>query len=346
MHQTAEIFNHQSVATKPPIMIGPVAIKGKAILAPMSGVTDRPFRKFAHATGAPLVISEMVASESLMKEDEDTLRRAVGHNISPFVIQLAGRKAYWMGEAAKRAENLGADIIDINMGCPAKQVTKGLSGSALMRNLDHALSLIEAVVKSVKVPVTLKMRLGWDQKTINAPELASRAESAGVQAFTVHGRTRQQFYKGHANWDTVKQVKKAVTKPVFVNGDILNLETAQQALQQSTADGVMIGRGAYGAPWIPAKLAASLDGQSQSNQPKLKDIKSLILEHYEDILSHYGKEVGQRSARKHLAWYVDRFEKDQSLAKVWRAKLCQSDNVSDVKQHLHEFLSERVLPLQ
>jgi len=321
-----------------PIKIGPVCLSGRAILAPMSGITDFPFRKLAHKWGAPLVVSEMVASESLMKDQKDASRRTLGTHLAPFVIQLAGREAYWMGEAARHSQAMGAQIIDINMGCPAKQVTKGLSGSALMRDLDHALTLIEAVVSAVSIPVTLKMRLGWDHSSMNAPQLAKRAQDAGVEAFSVHGRTRQQFYKGSANWAKVKDVKQATTKPVFVNGDITTIKQAQTALDQSGADGVMIGRGAYGAPWAPAQISSHLNGETLL-VPTTDQIQDTIYEHYEEILTHYGKEHGSKAARKHLGWYIETLEPNPEIQKKWRAKLCTQNDPNIVKHQLKEFFA-------
>ena len=318
------------------VKIDHIALTGRAVLAPMSGVTDYPFRKLAHQWGAPLVVSEMVASKSLMQDHQDTQRRMIGEHLRPFVVQLAGREAYWMGEAARLSEQMGADIIDINMGCPAKQVTKGLSGSALMQNLDHALTLIEAVVAAVKLPVTLKMRLGWDKNSINAPTLAQRAEAAGVAAFTVHGRTRQQFYKGTANWREVKAVCQATNKSVFVNGDIKTLKDAKTALAESTADAVMIGRGAYGAPWKPALIANQLAGGDTSS-PTVTQMAETINTHYELMLSHYGREFGVKSARKHLGWYVETLESCPTQQKVWRQKLCTAEAPQDVQNTLQEF---------
>ena len=252
-----------------------------------------------------MVVSEMVASESFVKGDAETQMRAEAQDKGLHVVQLAGREAGWMGEAAKVFAGLGADIIDINMGCPAKKVTTGYSGSALMRDLDHALTLIEATVEAVDVPVTLKMRLGWDETSLNAPELAARAESAGVQLITVHGRTRNQFYKGKANWSAIARVKGAINIPLIANGDCCGFEDADSILEKSGADGVMIGRGAYGRPWLPGHIGHYLSTGERTSGPKGSELTDLILAHYEDMLSHYGAGAGVRIARKHLSWYFD-----------------------------------------
>lgn len=271
----------------------------------MSGVTDLPFRRLAARFGAGMVVSEMVASESFVRGDAETQMRAEAHDGGLHVVQLAGREAHWMGEAAKVVAGLGADVIDINMGCPAKKVTSGYSGSALMRDLDHALTLVEATVEAVDVPVTLKMRLGWDDASLNAPELAQRAEAAGVQLVTVHGRTRCQFYKGTADWKAIAAVKNAVSIPVIANGDCKGTADALRMLDQSGADGVMIGRGAYGRPWLPGHVGHFLQTGETLPVPLGDVLADIVGEHYEMILSHYGESAGVRIARKHLGWYAE-----------------------------------------
>jgi tRNA-dihydrouridine synthase B len=289
------------------INVGPIQLPNRVLLAPMSGVSDAPFRAFAHECGAGMVVSEMVASRELVEQRADVVRRAAGRNqIWPFVIQLAGREEQWMAAGAQLAQDLGADIIDINMGCPARQVTGGFSGSALMRDLDHALRLIEATVAATKVPVTLKMRLGWDAGSINAPELARRAEAAGVQMITVHGRTRCQFYGGRADWHAIRAVKDEVSIPVIANGDCVDIQAAIAMLDASVADGVMIGRGSYGRPWWPGAIAEALEPGSGRRAPTLAEETILVLRHHESMLALYGHELGNKVARKHLGWLIER----------------------------------------
>ncbi|WP_243368595.1 tRNA dihydrouridine synthase DusB [Microvirga solisilvae] len=284
--------------------IGPIDIGTPAVLAPLSGVTDVVLRRIAKRLGAGLVVSEMVASDELVQGSEEAQLRAEGAGIDPHVVQLAGCEPHWMAEGARVAEGAGARIIDINMGCPAKRVIGGYSGSALMRDLDHACRLIEATVQAVSVPVTVKMRLGWDHYSLNAPELAKRAEALGVKAVTVHGRTRQQFYKGQADWAAIAAVSQAVTIPVIANGDIGSLDDARQCLALSKANAVMIGRCAVGRPWIVGQIGAALQGRIIS-EPSPEEKTELALEHYEGLLSLYGEHVGIRHARKHLAAYAD-----------------------------------------
>jgi len=325
------------------IKIGNIELKENVLLAPMSGVTDLPFRRLVKSFGAPLVISEMIASRAMILQTRESLKKAqkdASH--FPMSVQLAGCEPAVMAEAAKLNEDLGADIIDINFGCPVKKVVNGFAGSALMKDEDLATRIMDAVVKAVKIPVTMKMRLGWNYENLNAPSLAKKAEDVGIQMLTVHGRTRCQMYNGSANWELISNTKQAVKIPVIANGDIKNADDAKTALKLSGADGVMIGRACYGRPWLISQISAALRNMPEIATPTIEKQKEIILNHIKEMIEHYGEQTAIPLARKHIGWYSNGLKGSAE----YRAKINTTQGAENVLALIEEFYDLQTYNLQ
>ncbi len=316
------------------IKIGNIKLQDNVLLAPMSGVTDLPFRRLVKSFGAPLLISEMIASRAMILQTRESLKKCQKDpNVYPLSVQLAGCEPAVMAEAARLNEDLGADVIDINFGCPVKKVVNGFAGSALMKDEDLATRIMEAVVKAVKIPVTMKMRLGWNYENLNAPSLAKKAENVGIQMLTVHGRTRCQMYNGNANWELISRTKEAVKIPIIANGDIKNSQDAKRALELSKADGVMIGRAVYGKPWLIAQVAAELKGEQPIATPSIAEQKKIILNHFNEMIDHYGEQTAIPLARKHIGWYSAGIKSSSEF----RAKINTTQGADNVRAEIERF---------
>ncbi len=322
------------------IKIDKIELQDNVLLAPMSGVTDLPFRRLVKQFGASLVVSEMIASRAMILQTRDSMKKCQKDNTHfPMSVQLAGCDPEVMAEAAKLNEDLGADIIDINFGCPVKKVVNGFAGSALMKDEDLATRIMEAVVKAVKVPVTMKMRLGWNYENLNSPSLAKKAEDVGIKMLTVHGRTRCQMYNGSANWELINKVKEAVSIPVIANGDIKSISDAKKALELSKADGVMIGRACYGKPWLINQISQELRGEIPSENPSLEEQKAIVLNHFSEMIEHYGEQVAIPLARKHIGWYSSGLKGSAEF----RAKVNVTQGEKNVRFAIEEFYDFQTL---
>lgn len=322
------------------IKIGNITLEDNVILAPMSGVTDLPFRRLVKKFGASLVISEMIASRAMIMQTRESMKKCQKEDAQfPMSVQLAGCDPEVMAEAAKLNEDLGADIIDINFGCPVKKVVNGFAGSALMKDEDLATRIMEAVVKAVKIPVTMKTRLGWNYENLNSPSLAKKAEDVGIQLLTIHGRTRCQMYNGHANWELIANVKNAVKIPVLANGDIKNSQDAKKALELSGADGVMVGRGVYGKPWLINQINADLKGQNAIPSPTIEEQSKIVLSHFAEMIDHYGEQVAIPLARKHIGWYSSGLKGSADF----RAKINVTQGAENVRDAIETFYASQCL---